>query len=89
MSKRHVIINFDGPLPAFLPGTSYPTDLEVYTLKPQSNLDVQIDLALLNDMESPMDLVFVGGGGAGEKLAAEYKAHFVNTLDELDPAVWT
>jgi hypothetical protein len=46
-------------------------DVEVYRLHPGPDLEDQIELALLNNLETPLKLVYVGGDEA-KKLDGEY-----------------
>jgi hypothetical protein len=46
-------------------------DVEVYRLRPGPDLEDQIDMALLNDLITPLKLAFVGGDEA-KTFANEY-----------------
>ena len=51
-------------------------DVEVYRLHPGPDLEDQIDLALLNNLETPLKLVYVGGDEA-KKLDGEYSGVWI------------
>jgi hypothetical protein len=92
MTKRHVLIHF-GPMmvdPDLAEKMHLPPDIEIYALdRSASNLDHQIEMALLSDLETPIVLVFVGGGqDVGKYFADAYGGLHFNTLSDIDPAVW-
>lgn len=63
-------------------------NLEMYHLEPDDNLEDQIEMALLNDLVTPLVLVIAGGGETGKRLAEAYHGTFVVDPATLTPDLW-
>jgi hypothetical protein len=79
MNMRRVVIflDVDGQ-------TSAPLGAEVYRFSGADSTE-QIDMALLNDLHTPMELAFVGGADA-KRCAALYRGEWFASCSDLERA---
>jgi len=76
-NTRHVLMYFNSPPPGI------PSDVEAYPLVDGQDFTDQIELPLLNNLITPLTLVFFGGGETGKRLADLYDGKHTENPTEL------
>jgi len=84
-NKRHILMYFDALPPGLPPDVeTYPLDFSDKPLTEANERDDidQVDLPLLNNLETPLFLIFLGGGETGKRLAELYCGRYVEDPSE-------